>query len=165
MQLLWPLLLYIVHACSSTHTDKGISGWDPRTSSAVQHALITHRKKQCACIRGILRSRCILPPKFLTLQRNRRLGQPLELPPPLGLSPLGYKNSTESQFSRTSARPSARAASGVSVSPPSCHTPHDLLLVLFDIDPRLLSLHWWHREQNRDLNAYSCEPTFLSELR
>lgn len=99
MQLLCPLLLYIVHACSSTHTDKGISGWDPRTSSAVQHALITHKRKQCACIRGILRSRCILPPKFLTLQRNRRLGQPLELPPPLGLSPLGYKNSTESQFS------------------------------------------------------------------
>ncbi|KAK2874909.1 hypothetical protein Q8A67_022062 [Cirrhinus molitorella] len=49
---------------------------------------------------------------------------PFRSPPPLGVPPLGYKNSTERRFSRTSARPSARRClRSFSLSAQLSHTP------------------------------------------
>lgn len=56
------------------------------------------------------------------------------------VSPFGENTALSADLPEhlpSSTHPSARAASGVSVSPPSCHTPHDL--VLLNIDPRFLS--------------------------
>lgn len=70
----------------------------------------------------------------------------LSLPLSLSLS-LRWKHSTEHRFTRTSALlyPSARAASGVSVSPPSCHTPHDLVLLNIDLSAVLQRRKRWFK--------------------
>jgi len=160
MQLFWRVF-YIVHACASTHTDKGISGWDPRTPGAVQNALITHKRRQCACFRGILRSCCILPPKFLTLQKNRRLGQLLELPlPSVSLPRIQKQHRAPIQQHicppQRACCPPELQSLRPAVTHPKTSCSCSLTSILW-----FLSLNWWHKELNRYLNAHSCARAFL----